>query len=166
MVWHVIFLSEWYIFRDPCYGRVYGPDPEPLMSYKVLSVQAFLILECFCDFCTDGGFTDSRFACYPPTVLGFRKGVCPLLNLAQHSFPSLFVAFSLFLLFPVVLGLWYDTVTECLLNELQSPVDLILRANIRLDYIRILKKFTCFRRSSMLSMTVSRAPKARIIVIC
>ena len=31
MVWHIIFFSEWYIFRDCCYDRVYGPDPEPLM---------------------------------------------------------------------------------------------------------------------------------------
>jgi hypothetical protein len=37
------------------------------------------------------------------------------------------VVFSLFLPFRVVLGLWNDTVTECPLNELQSPDNLTLR---------------------------------------
>ena len=37
-----------------------------------------------------------------------------------------------FLLFPVVLGLWDGAVTECLLNELQSPVNFILRTDVRL----------------------------------
>ena len=41
MVWngtevcHCIFISEWYIHRDHWYGRVYGPNPEPLMCVRV-----------------------------------------------------------------------------------------------------------------------------------
>ena len=30
-VCHSIFISEWYIYRDHWYSRVYGPNPEPLM---------------------------------------------------------------------------------------------------------------------------------------
>ena len=52
-----------------------------IVSYEVLCVQAFLVLECFCDFCTDGRFTDTRSACYPPAVLGVRMGTRPEPNL-------------------------------------------------------------------------------------
>ena len=104
-----------------------------ITSYEVLRIQAFLVLECLCDFCTDGRFTDSRSACNPAAVLGVRMGACPQPNLVQHSFPRLSMVLSLFLIFRVVLGLWDDAVTQCLLNELQSPGDLTLRTDIRLE---------------------------------
>ena len=55
-------------------------------KYLILCIQAFLVLEYFCDFYTDGGFTDggftdTRFACDPPAVLGVRMSVCPQPNL-------------------------------------------------------------------------------------
>ena len=89
-----------------------------ISSYEVVCEQALLVLECFSGFRTDGGFTDSRSACDPPAVLGVRRGACPLLDLVQHFFACLIVIFSLFLLFPVVLGLWDGAVTKCLLNKL------------------------------------------------
>ena len=58
----------------------------------------------------------------------------------------------LFLLFRVVLGLWNDTVPECLINELQSPEDLTLRTDIRtqinqnLETLHVAEGLPCCQR--------------------
>jgi hypothetical protein len=42
-VCHSIFMSEWYIYRDCWYGRVYSPNPEPLMI-SILAIEQSILL--------------------------------------------------------------------------------------------------------------------------